>query len=73
MFFLSKPQTIISSVMYLGFIFMTINSINELNKVLIKTEKSNCSNFPIIVFNISVLTFCSVHLIKTYTVINQLY
>ena len=70
---LSKPQAIMPSIIYLGFIFLSINSINELNKVLIKTENLTWNYFPIIMFNISILTFSGINIIRTISYINQLY
>ena len=46
--FLSKSQSIMPSTIYIGFIFLSINSINELNKLLIKNEKITWNYFPII-------------------------
>ena len=71
--FLSKSQSIMPSTIYIGFIFLSINSINELNKLLIKNEKITWNYFPIIMFNISILTFSGINIIRTISSINQLY
>jgi hypothetical protein len=61
---LSLPKTIAYSSIFFGFIFITGNSIKEINKILMTDEKFTHRNVALII-NISILTFSSALLLKS--------
>ena len=61
---LSLPKSIAYSSIFFGFIFITGNSITEINRILMTDEKFTHRNVALIM-NISILTFSSALLLKS--------
>ena len=62
--FLSLHKSIAYSSIFFGFIFITGNSIKEINRILTVDEKFTHRNV-VLIMNISILTFSSVLLIES--------